>query len=354
MNSANPLVGNTSVVDLFCGIGGMTHGFIKEGFHVAAGIDVDPTCRFPYERNNGARFVPQDVTKLTSSELISLFPEGQRRVLIGCAPCQPFSTYSQLKDKDEKWKLLRTFAQLAQAVGPDVISMENVPRLIHHQVFDDFVRDLRDAGYHVSSTLAHGPGYGVPQLRTRLVLLASRLGEISLLPPTHPKSRQRTVRQVIGKLPSIAAGEAHEADPLHQSRNLTQLNLLRIRSTTEGGSWADWTDELKLACHKTTKGKTFRSVYGRMEWDAPAPTITTQCVGLGNGRFGHPDQDRALSLREAALLQTFPRSYRFVEPGSEIIQQTIARHIGNAVPVRLGRIIARSIRRHLEASVGDE
>jgi DNA (cytosine-5)-methyltransferase 1 len=352
MSSPNSSNVNAAVVDLFCGVGGMTHGFLKEGFRVVAGIDVDSSCRYPFEKNNGADFLERDLTQLPAKDLEALFPKGMRRVLIGCAPCQPFSTYSQLKDKDEKWKLLRTFARLIEAVSPDVVSMENVPRLLHHQVFDDFLAAVKAAGYQVSSALARGPSYGIPQTRTRLVLLASRLGPIELLPPTHTKSRYRTVRQTIGHLPAIGAGEVCEEDPLHQSRDLTTLNLQRIRSATPGGSWREWSDELKLECHKAESGKTFKSVYGRMQWDEPAPTITTQFVGVGNGRFGHPEQDRAISLREAALLQTFPRSYKFVEPDDEILQAIVARHIGNAVPVRLGRIIARSIRRHLELHLG--
>jgi DNA (cytosine-5)-methyltransferase 1 len=315
---------------------------------VVAGIDVDGSCRYPYETNNKALFIQADVRTLRIGDLAALYPAGVTRVLIGCAPCQPFSAYSQLKGRDEKWKLLRTFAWIIRELHPDVVSMENVPRLVHHAIFDDFVRELADVGYHVSITLARGPEYGIPQLRTRLVLLASLHGPIALLPPTHRPARRRTVRQAIATLPPIAAGEVHPRDPLHQTRGLSPQNLHRIRSTPAGGDWRDWPDDLRLDCHQRESGKTFRAVYGRMVWDEPAPTITTQCIGIGNGRFGHPEQDRAISLREAALLQTFPRSYEFVPPGAKVNQEAVSRHIGNAVPVRLGRIIARSIRKHLE------
>src|SRR5205823_1223409 len=154
--------------------------------------------------------------------------------------------------------------------------------------------------------LARGPDYGIPQLRTRLVLLASLHGPIKLLRPTHPRSRWRTVRDIIHELPPLAAGKISDDDALHQTRGLSPLNLRRIMNTPAGGDWRDWADDLLLECHKKDSGKTFRSVYGRMSWDEPAPTITTQCIGIGNGRFGHPEQDRAISLREAALLQTFP------------------------------------------------
>ena len=332
----------------------MTHGFVKEGFRVVAGVDVDASCKHAFEANNGAKFVKRDIRRLTARELNALYPTDSVRVLVGCAPCQPFSAYSQLKGKDEKWKLLRRFARLIRDTMPDVISMENVPRLVHHEIFDDFVQALKNAGYHVSHALARGPEYGVPQLRTRLVLLASLRGPIVILPPTHSRSRWRTVRHVIQKLPPIAAGEVSTDDELHQTRGLSPLNLRRIMNTPAGGDWRDWNADLHLECHKKDSGKTFRSVYGRMSWDEPAPTITTQCIGIGNGRFGHPEQHRAISLREAALLQTFPRAYEFVKRGEHVNQEAISRHIGNAVPVRLGRIIARSIRRHLESLRGED
>lgn len=330
----------------------MTHGFIKEHFPVVAGIDVDPSCKYPFEANNGATFIEADVRQMDPAKIAALYPPDAFRILIGCAPCQPFSAYSQLKGKDEKWKLLRSFANVVTELKPDVVSMENVPRLAHHGIFDDFVNELEDVGYYVSHTLARGPDYGVPQLRTRLVLLASLHGPIELLPPTHPPRRRRTVRQHIARLPPIAAGQVCPTDCLHQTRGLSPENLRRIRSTPAGGDWRDWPDDLRLECHKRESGKTFRTVYGRMLWDEPAPTITTQCIGIGNGRFGHPDQDRAISLREAALLQTFPRYYKFVKPRERVNQEAVSRLIGNAVPVRLGRIIARSIRKHLESLDG--
>jgi DNA (cytosine-5)-methyltransferase 1 len=157
-----------------------------------------------------------------------------------------------------------------------------------------------------------------------------------------------TVRKAIGRLKEITAGGAPPSrDPLHRACNLSTLNLRRIRATPAGGGWQDWPRSLQLDCHRRSSGKTFPSVYGRMEWDALAPTLTTQCYGLGNGRFGHPTQDRAISLREAALLQTFPRDYRFVSPEDDVTFKHVGRHIGNAVPVRIGEAIARSIKEHV-------
>jgi DNA (cytosine-5)-methyltransferase 1 len=224
--------------------------------------------------------------------------------------------------------------------------MENVPRLARHPVFAEFVRGLEDAGYKVTYDRLRAEQFGVPQRRTRLVLLASRLGEIALPNPTHI-GRPLTVRDAIGKLPKIAAGALNNEDRLHVTRGLSALNARRLKSTKEGGSWKDWDEDLQLRCHKRKSGKSFRSVYGRMTWDEPAPVITTQCLGIGNGRFGHPEQDRAISIREAALLQTFPKRFRFARSDDKLSGLQLARQIGNAVPVKLGSAIARAIKRHL-------
>jgi len=180
-----------------------------------------------------------------------------------------------------------------------------------------------------------------------LVLLASKFGEIELIKRTH-KDNRVTVRDVIKSLEPLKDGEISLSDPLHRARKLSPMNLRRIKSTPHNGGNSDsWSESLILKCHKKDSGKTYSStVYGRMRWDEPAPTMTTQCVGLGNGRFGHPEQNRAISLREAALFQTFPKDYQFSDPQNPIITAHIAKFIGNAVPVRLGAIIGKSIKAH--------
>jgi DNA (cytosine-5)-methyltransferase 1 len=348
-----------AAVDLFCGAGGKTHGFLKAKIPVVAGVDTDPTCAFAFEANNdGAKFHCKSVDELTPEEVNSWYPPGAVRVLIGCAPCQPFSTYSyRYRDAgsrrrgDSRWGLLGSFSGLVRELLPEIVTAENVPELgLHnHKVYLNFISELKDLGYEVTSSVVKCADYGVPQTRERLVVLASKLGPISLIPPTHSPKTYVTVRQQIGNLPPITAGgEPPANDPLHRSSRLSPLNLRRIRATPEGGGWQDWPSYLRLACHKKESGKTYPSVYGRMCWDDLAPTITTQCFGLGNGRFGHPEQDRAISLREAALLQTFPRHYKFVAPGKTVIYKHVGRHIGNAVPVELGAAIARSIIQHLQ------
>lgn len=340
-----------SAVDLFCGAGGLTRGFMDEGLSVDVGIDMDPNCRYPFERNNkGARFLLEDVATLPVERVASHFAPGKAKVLAGCAPCQSFSTYTQrLNDyRQEDWGLLRKFAEIAGALRPDVVTMENVPQLAAYDVYSDFVAALEAVGYVVTKYDVFCPDYGIPQIRRRLVLLASLHGRVALAPPTHSSITYPTVRAAISHLEPVGPGETSETDPLHKASGLSRINLLRMKASVPGGTWRDWPVDLRAECHRKRSGRTYPSVYSRMEWDKPAPTVTTQFYGFGNGRFGHPEQDRGLTLREGALLQTFPKDYIFVEPGEQVSFKRVGQLVGNAVPVMLGRAVARSIERHLE------
>ncbi|MFH1981296.1 MAG: DNA cytosine methyltransferase [Pseudomonadota bacterium] len=348
--SAHKYRSDVSCLDLFCGAGGLTYGFALEGLRINAGIDLDPACRYPFSSNNDSSFIEWDVSRVDECEIIELFSPDTIWVLAGCAPCQPFSTYSQRYDTktDHKWGLLYEFDGIAEAAMPDIVTMENVPTIKHHKVFSDFVEALKLRGYEVWHDVVDCAAYGVPQSRQRMVLLASLHGPISLIEPFREKSRYKTVRQAIGRLRPIGAGESDPKDKLHVASMLSAKNTDRIRASKPGGTWRDWPRHLVANCHKTDSGHTYPSVYGRMDWNKPAPTITTQCYGFGNGRFGHPEQDRAISLREAAILQGFPKSYRFVPPREKVHIKTVGRLIGNAVPVDLGRAIAKSIIRHID------
>jgi DNA (cytosine-5)-methyltransferase 1 len=335
-------------VDLFCGAGGLTHGLVKGGIKVVAGVDLDPQCRYPFEANNNAKFLEDDVGGLSVDRLAKLFGRGGLRLLAGCAPCQPFSTYSRSGRNPryaEEWPLVTSFGRLVQEMQPDLVTMENVPQLADHAVFNEFLRRL--SGYHVWWDVVDCAKFGVPQTRQRLVLLGSKLGTRA---PSLGKGTQeaRSVRETIAGLPTIAAGGADPKDNLHVSSKLSPINLKRIRASVPGGTWRDWDEELLAACHRKSTGATYPSVYGRMEWDKPSPTMTTQCFGFGNGRFGHPEQDRAISLREAAMLQTFPRDYKFVPEDGRVVFDKLGRLIGNAVPVRIGEVIASALVDHVK------
>lgn len=339
-----------SCIDLFCGVGGLTHGLIRGGIKVLAGLDLDAQCRFPYEHNNNALFIERDIQELSSNELVKMFGDSTLRLLAGCAPCQPFSTYSRKGREvrnDSKWGLVSDFGRLVRDSQPDFVTMENVPQILDHEVFQDFLKDLKD--YSISWRVLNCEKYGVPQTRKRFVLIASRLGKIELLIPNSSEKNMHTVRKAISHLRPLKAGCSDPQDRLHAASSLSTINLQRIKSSKPGGTWRDWDESLLAPCHRKQSGQTYPSVYGRMEWDAPAPTITTQCFGYGNGRFGHPEQDRAISLREAAILQTFPEDYVFVAPGKPVIFDRLGRLIGNAVPVRLGEIVAESLLTHLNS-----
>lgn len=340
-----------TAVDLFCGVGGLTYGLIRGGIEVKAGYDIDPACKYPFEENNSIVFVEQDVDGLSTADLTPFLEGGEFTLLAGCAPCQPFSTYSRSgrsKKRELDWKLVLKFGRLVEETRPDLITMENVPQLTDHGVFEHFLASLK--GYHVRWSIVECSLLGVPQSRRRLVLLASRLGGAGLRIP-QASCGIRTVRDTISGLPPIIAGEQHPDDPLHAASSLSPINLQRIRVSRPGGTWREWDPSLQAACHRRETGATYPSVYGRMEWDRIAPTITTQCFGYGNGRFGHPEQDRAISLREAAMLQTFPRTYRFVHANDSIRFNKLGRLIGNAVPVRLGEVIAEVLIRHVQMSI---
>ena len=339
-------------VDLFCGAGGLTYGLQRAGIDVVAGVDVDPSCKYPFETNNSADFINKGVQTLKSADLAALVKGADVTALVGCAPCQPFSTYTQARSagEDKKWELLDKFAELVRDMKPDLVSMENVCRLASKSVFKRFLGHLEEYGYSVDYWSVDCRKYGLPQSRRRLVLLASLHGKCGFPEVSHKKRDDwATVRETIAHMAALEAGQTDASDPLHTCSKLSELNLERIRASKPGGTWRDWPKELVAACHQEETGKTYPAVYGRMEWDKPSPTITGQCFGFGNGRFGHPQQDRAMSLREAALLQTFPETYQFVKEGDPIHMKQVGRHIGNAVPPQLGNLIGKAMNSHASA-----
>lgn len=332
-------------IDLFCGAGGLTYGLQKAGVRIVAGVDLDPICEFPFTANNGARFIKADVRGLTARDLSKLYPSGAIRLLAGCAPCRPFSPFRRGTDNsdDHEWGLVAEFGRLVRELRPELVTMENVPGLGSKPIFTRFVRSLQRSGYHVDSRSVYCPPLGIPQHRRRLVLLASRIGPVEVPLGSLTRENYLTVGDTIGSLSKVAAGEASRYDRLHKARSVSKTNLRRLRASRPGGTWRDWEESLRAECHQRGSGSSYQSVYARMTWDEPSPTITTQSYNFGTGRFGHPEQDRAITPREAALLQTFPARYRFVKPREPVYLLQVGRLIGNAVPPRLGFVVGEEL-----------
>ena len=338
-------------VDFFCGGGGMTRGLLDAGIDVLCGIDSDPSCKKTYERNNNIKYLQKDICQFTPKELLSKFPQIANRdklLLVGCAPCQPFSILRRDKIDahgniipHKSTNLLTEFGRFVKALHPAHILVENVPGLKGKgaEVLDAFKSMLSKNNYLYDENVIYAKNYGIPQNRRRYVLIASRLFKPSIPQATHGKGLlpYHTVRQAISEFPPLLAGGENTLIPNHKCANLSPLLLERLRNTPhDGGSRKDWPENLVLNCHRNFDGHT--DVYGRMRWDMPSPTLTVKCFSISNGRFGHPEQDRAISLREAAALQTFPDSYVF-----EGNMQEIGRQIGNAVPVLLAQIMGTYI-----------
>lgn len=340
-------------VDLFCGGGGLTCGLRQAGINVKMGVEIDPLCRYAYEHNNGrARFLEKSVVKLSGEEIKKNYAERHISLLAGCPPCQTFSSYNQkAKQQDPRYRLPTQFKRLVLETMPDLVALENVPLLAKKPIFKTLIAELKQAGYHVDWKIVFCPDYGLPQRRKRVVLLGSRLGPIKVPEPTQAKPP--TVREMIGNLPPLENGHCDPNDRLHFCAALSPLNLDRIRHSVQGGTWRDWPEELVAACHAKKSGMTYPGVYGRMSWDKPAPTMTTQFYGFGNGRFGHPEQDRAISIREGAIFQGFPRDYQFMPEGVKPSISLLGKMIGNAVPVKLGELIGKALIEHVKKAKGE-
>ena len=340
---------SAKALDLFCGIGGLSYGLRMAGIDVTAGLDVDSTCRYAYEKNCEARFIHSDIRKSDYSAVSSCLEGAKYRILVGCAPCQPFSTHARKirnNGKDSRWDLIDEFLRFVIDGRPEIVSMENVPALGNEEIYRKFKDVLERLGYRIDDGILSCEHYGVPQRRRRLVLLASSLGNIRL--PKRTVDKPVTVRESIGHLRRLNHGTASPEDRMHVCWRLSPINLKRMRASVAAGTWMDWPEELLPDCYRRSSGKTYSSVYGRMSWDKPSPTLTTQFYSYGTGRFGHPEQDRALSLREGAILQAFPEDYKLSPPGKSPSVSTLGRHIGNAVPPLLGDAIGKSIMKHLE------
>jgi DNA (cytosine-5)-methyltransferase 1 len=338
-------------VDFFCSGGGMSFGMQQSGIEILAGIDFDENCKATYEANiKGAEFIHADVFNLKEQELeekLSLKRNDDNLILIGCSPCQFWSIINTDKTKSKKSKnLLKEFRRFVEYFNPGYVVVENVPGVLRKKResgLAGFVRWLNKSGYKVHFDIHEVSDYGVPQHRKRFTLIANRVTSLELI-PVLVQGEKITVRDVIGEhngFPKISHGHKDTTEFLHTVAGLKKINLDRLAVTPkDGGTRLAYVDNEELApkCHKG-KIDGFKDVYGRMWWDKPSPTITTKFFSISNGRFGHPEEDRAISLREGAVLQSFPKDYIFKTTS---IANT-ARMIGNAVPPKYATAIGKAI-----------
>lgn len=348
------------VYDFFSGCGGTSAGLRLAGMKPVLAVDIDDEALRTYKVNfTDAVAMETDIRALATRDLEHLMERDRKNPVLfsACAPCQPFSKQNRRKrERDDRASLLTELVRLLERFRPDLLFVENVPGIQRGKddgegPFAELKRALDRLGYFHSSRIVNAQEFGVPQSRVRLILVASAFGPIEVPAATHGTAGRplRTVRDAIAHLPPLAAGTRDAGVANHYACALSPMNLERIRALPEGGRRTGWDDRLKLGCHADLKGYT--DTYGRMSWDRPSPALTTRCVSLSNGRYGHPDQDRAISMREASNLQSFEEDFVFI--GSV---NGIARQIGNAVPPELahacGRALVENVREHWNALNG--
>ena len=337
-------------VDFFCGAGGMSYGLSEAGIRVLGGIDNSTDCQQTYEANvPGAKYVRRDITRLSAPELgrrLGLKVNDPDLVFCGCSPCQFWSKIRTDRTKSLKTAfLLKQFQKFIRYFKPGFVVVENVPGLFRRKdnaILADFQSFLRKQGYDFQDGVINASHFGVPQNRMRYLLIASRVKSVSPL-PIDPSATAINVGDCIGidkGFPAIGPGHRDDSPFRHASAALSEKNLRRIAVTPTGGNRSSWSGDpdLQIDAYRG-KDDIFKDVYGRMAWDRPAPTITTRFISLSNGRFGHPEENRAISLREGACLQTFPRTFEF--HGASL--NAIARQIGNAVPPALAKRIGEHL-----------
>lgn len=346
-----------SAIDFFCGAGGLTRGLLNVGINVLAGVDNNEDLRDTYTHNNSpSRFICENIEDIDIHALrkdLGIQPSDVT-LYAACTPCQPFSTLSRQKDTDDRKTLLLDFVELVEKCPPDFILVENVPGLNNgygKDIYEEFLEILTECEFtNVAADLLDAKHFEVPQTRKRFILLASKEDLISLpIPKTEPDLFV-TVRNCIEGYPEINDGQENTDYPNHVSRKLKSHHRRIIEALPkDGGSRQDIVDtSILLKCHQDNPNA-HRDVFGRMAWDKPAPTLTSRCIDVYSGRFVHPEQDRGISIREAAALQTFDDNYEFF--GTSM--SGIARQIGNAVPVKLAEHLGESILNSLNNRQGE-
>ncbi|WP_413457805.1 DNA cytosine methyltransferase [Herbaspirillum huttiense] len=331
-------------IDLFAGCGGLTAGLKNAGYNVLAAVEIDERARETYSLNHPeVIFAGEDIREVDPARVMEQLgiKEGELDLLAGCPPCQGFSRMRKLNRtraaRDNRNSLIDEFARFVTVLKPKLVMMENVPGLEDHYRFGDLVAQLKSMKYYVHFEVLDVANYGVPQRRKRLILVASK----KLMPKlATPNVKRKNVRQTIGNL----SEPGRSRDPVHNipERRTPRVQAIIRAIPLDGGSRSQLPAELRLKCHESTTG--FKDVYGRMAWSEVSPTITGGCHNPSKGRFLHPEQNRTITLREAAMLQGFPKNYKFnVSHGKE----AIALMIGNALPPPFIEAHARALRRSL-------
>lgn len=346
------MTGRMTAADLFAGCGGGSIGFQQAGFEIVGAVEIDEDAAAAYAQNVGIRALVRDIREVTGDDLLAGtgLGVGELTLLFGCPPCQSFTILRRGAEETAadgiRNSLPWQYTRLVEELRPRHIAFENVPGLVDprwRDRFDELLAKLEQLGYRCKWDVLDAADYGVPQRRRRVVVVGSRLVEPVLPAPTHAASckdglpAHRTVRDAIGDMLPLEPGEADPQDPLHRARRHSDLAVRRLRAVPEGGGRMNLPPELQLACHKDHPGH--YDIYGRMWWDRVAPTLTSGCTNVTKGRFGHPKQDRAITLREALLLQGFP-------PGATVTGtngDTMALQVGNAVPPPLTAALGRTI-----------
>lgn len=346
--SVSAPTGAPTAVDLFAGAGGATQGLSLAGFRVLAAVENDADAVGTFEANHeGVRVLAEDIENVSPEELRKVLGLARRdlTLLTACPPCQGFSTLGARRRDDARNDLVAEVWRFAQALLPEAVLVENVPGLANDARWDDLCARLDDSGYLIRHWIVDAADFGVPQRRRRLIAVAARGDAAARLPADLHEALPASFRRE----PAHARDAMAEAGPVegtedrwHRPRTLTPAVLERVRAIPAGGDYFDLPEDLQLECHKRlrSRGRTASTgPYSRMTLEGPAPTMTTRCTTVSCGRFIHPTEDRGISLREAALLQTFPVDYQFV--GSH---ESVERQIGNAVPVELAHALGLAIR----------
>lgn len=333
-------------IDLFSGCGGLSEGLKDAGFGVVAAFEIDSDSIASYKLNHTKTKVFEgDIRTVDTNEIKKLLKGEPLHLLAGCPPCQGFSSMRRLNKKpskrDDRNNLVLEYLRFVKELKPLTIMMENVPGLANYNLFKKVIKELYVLGYNPKVKPVNIQEYGIPQRRKRLVVVGSLLGDINIAKPTNEKV---TVRDMIGHLESVAKTK----DPVHRIvASHTPKVMERIMATPKnGGSRKDLPKRFELECHKKDKVG-FNDVYGRLRWDDYSTTITGGCLNPSKGRFLHPQANRAITAREAALLQTFPGDYKFPIGMSKT---SISLQIGNALPPKFSQIQALNIKAHLQAA----